>query len=91
MRDRRRSVPGPKKPPVAIATQYISIITRIALIAVTHRRNADPHLTARGIRTLRLTVTRNLMLDWKGQKFYFIGEETRQEFAKQNQIALDSR
>lgn len=27
-------------------------------------------------------------LDWKGQKFYFIGEETRQEFARQNQIPL---
>ena len=27
-------------------------------------------------------------LDWQGQKFYFIGEETRQEFAKQNGIAI---
>lgn len=25
-------------------------------------------------------------LEWKGQKFYFIGEETRQEFIKQNNI-----
>jgi YHS domain-containing protein len=27
-------------------------------------------------------------LDWQGQKFYFIGEETRQQFAKQNGIAV---
>jgi hypothetical protein len=27
-------------------------------------------------------------VDWQGQKFYFIGEETRREFAKQNKIAL---
>jgi YHS domain-containing protein len=27
-------------------------------------------------------------LDWQGKKFYFIGEETRQEFAKQNGIAI---
>jgi YHS domain-containing protein len=27
-------------------------------------------------------------LEWNGQKFYFIGDETRQEFAKQNGIAL---
>lgn len=25
-------------------------------------------------------------LDWKGQKFYFISEETRREFEKQNGI-----
>jgi YHS domain-containing protein len=25
-------------------------------------------------------------LEWQGQKFYFIGEETRQEFAEQNKI-----
>jgi YHS domain-containing protein len=27
-------------------------------------------------------------LDWQGKKFYFIGEETRREFAEQNKIAL---
>jgi hypothetical protein len=27
-------------------------------------------------------------LDWQGQKLYFIGAETRQEFAKQNGIAI---
>jgi YHS domain-containing protein len=27
-------------------------------------------------------------LEWQGQKFYFIGDETRQEFAKQNAIAI---
>jgi YHS domain-containing protein len=27
-------------------------------------------------------------LEWQGQKFYFIGEETRREFAKQNKIAI---
>jgi hypothetical protein len=27
-------------------------------------------------------------VDWKGQKFYFIGDETRREFAKQNGIAI---
>jgi YHS domain-containing protein len=27
-------------------------------------------------------------LDWQGKKFYFIGEETRREFAKQHQIEL---
>jgi YHS domain-containing protein len=27
-------------------------------------------------------------LEWKGQKFYFIGEETRREFAEQNKIAI---
>jgi hypothetical protein len=27
-------------------------------------------------------------LDWKGQKLYFIGDETRREFAKQNSIAI---
>ena len=26
-------------------------------------------------------------LEWRGQKFYFIGEETRREFAKQNNLA----
>ena len=30
-----------------------------------------------------------LSLDWQGQKFYFLGEETRQEFAKQNNISID--
>jgi hypothetical protein len=28
------------------------------------------------------------MLEWEGQKFYFIGEETRREFAQQNKIAI---
>lgn len=28
-------------------------------------------------------------LDWMGQKFYFIGEETRREFAKQNNITIE--
>jgi hypothetical protein len=28
-------------------------------------------------------------LDWQGKKFYFIGEETRREFAKQNKIPID--
>jgi hypothetical protein len=27
-------------------------------------------------------------LEWQGEKYYFIGEETRQEFARQNGIAL---
>jgi YHS domain-containing protein len=27
-------------------------------------------------------------LEWQGQKFYFIGEETRNEFAEQNKIAI---
>jgi YHS domain-containing protein len=27
-------------------------------------------------------------LEWQGKKFYFIGEETRREFAKQNKIAI---
>jgi hypothetical protein len=27
-------------------------------------------------------------LEWQGQKFYFIGEETRREFAAQNKIAI---
>jgi YHS domain-containing protein len=27
-------------------------------------------------------------LEWQGKKFYFIGEETRREFAKQNKIEL---
>jgi YHS domain-containing protein len=27
-------------------------------------------------------------LEWQGQKFYFIGEETRREFAKQNNLAI---
>jgi YHS domain-containing protein len=27
-------------------------------------------------------------LDWQGQKLYFVGEETRREFAKQNKIAI---
>ncbi len=27
-------------------------------------------------------------LEWQGQKFYFIGEETRREFAKQNKVAI---
>jgi YHS domain-containing protein len=29
-----------------------------------------------------------MALEWKGQKFYFIGEETRREFAEQNKIAI---
>lgn len=28
-------------------------------------------------------------LDWMGQKFYFIGEETRREFAQQNNITIE--
>jgi hypothetical protein len=28
------------------------------------------------------------VLDWQGRKFYFIGEETRREFAKQNNMAI---
>jgi hypothetical protein len=28
------------------------------------------------------------MLEWEGRKFYFIGEETRREFAQQNKIAI---
>jgi hypothetical protein len=28
------------------------------------------------------------MLEWEGQQFYFIGEETRREFAQQNKIAI---
>ena len=28
-------------------------------------------------------------LEWQGQKFYFIGEETRREFAKQNKIPIE--
>jgi YHS domain-containing protein len=27
-------------------------------------------------------------LDWKGKTYYFVGEESRNEFAKENQIAL---
>jgi YHS domain-containing protein len=27
------------------------------------------------------------ILDWQGQKFYFIGEETRREFEEQNKIS----
>ena len=27
-------------------------------------------------------------LEWQGQKFYFIGEETRREFAEKNKIAV---
>jgi YHS domain-containing protein len=27
-------------------------------------------------------------LEWQGKKYYFIGEETRQEFVRQNQIAV---
>lgn len=27
-------------------------------------------------------------VEWQGQKFYFVGEETRQEFAKKNGIAI---
>jgi YHS domain-containing protein len=27
-------------------------------------------------------------LEWKGQKYYFVGEETHREFAKQNKIAI---
>jgi YHS domain-containing protein len=28
-------------------------------------------------------------LEWHGQKFYFVGEETRREFAAQNGIAVE--
>jgi YHS domain-containing protein len=28
-------------------------------------------------------------LEWQGKKFYFVGEETRREFAKQNKIPAD--
>ena len=28
-------------------------------------------------------------LEWQGQKFYFVGEETRREFAEQNKIAIE--
>jgi YHS domain-containing protein len=28
------------------------------------------------------------ILDWQGQKYYFIGEETRREFAQKNKIAV---
>jgi hypothetical protein len=27
-------------------------------------------------------------LEWQGQKFYFVGAETRREFAEQNKIAI---
>jgi len=27
-------------------------------------------------------------LEWQGKKYYFIGEETRQEFARQNEVAV---
>ena len=27
-------------------------------------------------------------LEWQGQKFYFIGEETRRQFAEQNKISI---
>jgi hypothetical protein len=27
-------------------------------------------------------------LEWQGQKFYFIGEETRREFVKQNNLEI---
>jgi YHS domain-containing protein len=27
-------------------------------------------------------------LDWQGQKYYFVGDETRREFAKQNKISV---
>jgi YHS domain-containing protein len=27
-------------------------------------------------------------LEWHGQKFYFVGEEARREFAKQNKIPI---
>jgi YHS domain-containing protein len=27
-------------------------------------------------------------LEWQGQKFYFIGEETRREFAKQKGVTI---
>jgi YHS domain-containing protein len=29
------------------------------------------------------------ILEWQGRKFYFIGEETRREFAEQNNIPID--
>ena len=28
-------------------------------------------------------------LEWGGQKYYFISDETRREFARQNKIAID--
>jgi hypothetical protein len=27
-------------------------------------------------------------IEWQGKKFYFIGEETRREFAAQNKISI---
>lgn len=35
------------------------------------------------------TIAAATTLEWRGQKFYFIGEETRREFAKQNGIVVD--
>ena len=29
------------------------------------------------------------VLEWGGQKFYFISDETRREFTRQNKIAID--
>ena len=33
-------------------------------------------------------VVAGATLEWQGKKFYFLGEETRREFAKQNKISL---
>ena len=33
-------------------------------------------------------VAAGATLEWQGQKFYFIGEETRREFAEKNKIAI---
>jgi hypothetical protein len=29
------------------------------------------------------------MLAWQGKQFYFVGEETRREFATQNKISIE--
>jgi YHS domain-containing protein len=29
-----------------------------------------------------------MTLDWQGKKYYFIGEETRREFAEKNKISI---
>jgi hypothetical protein len=33
-------------------------------------------------------VAAGATLEWNGRKFYFIGEETRREFARQNNVPL---
>ena len=30
-----------------------------------------------------------VILEWGGQKYYFISDETRREFTRQNKIAID--